>query len=123
MKVDEDQRPIIEHPDFGHDRSPKRHNDRTHVNGTECKRLKCHVLSSLLVFGSIRIELQHLVVKLLRSRHIGHAVEIANTLPGLFDDSGAVVELRFLVSGDYRARFELFDGVKSINPLATGLHV
>src|ERR1700687_222528 len=62
VKVDEDQRPVMEHPDFGHDRSPKRHNDRTHVNGTECKLLKCHVLSSLVMFGSIRIELQHLIV-------------------------------------------------------------
>ena len=74
--------------------------------------------------GSIRIELQHLVVELSRGRrHLGHAVEIADLLPGLVDDSGAVVVLRFLVSGDHRAGFERLDCAERGDPLKAGLRV
>ena len=52
----------------------------------------------------IRVELQHLVVESSRGRRCpGYAVEIADVLPGLFNDLGAVVVPRSLVSGDHSA--------------------
>ena len=55
----------------------------------------------------IRIELQHLVVESSRGcRCRGYAVEIADVLPGLFNDLGAVVVPRSLVSGDHSAWVE-----------------
>src|SRR5207253_6701394 len=60
--------------------------------------------------GPIRIELQHPVVELSRGRRqLGQAVEVADVLPGLFDDSRVVVVLGLLVSGDHRARLERLD--------------
>src|SRR3989442_15514671 len=74
--------------------------------------------------GPIRIELQHLVVELSRGRaRLGYAVEIADVLPGLFDYSGAVVLLGFLMSGDHRAWLERLNCVERGNPLAAGLRV
>src|ERR1700722_20544195 len=74
--------------------------------------------------GSIRIELQHLVVKLSRRRrHLGDAFEIADVLTGLFDYSGAVVLLGFLMSGDHRAWFQFLDCVECRDPLLAGPRV
>src|SRR5580704_10014262 len=74
--------------------------------------------------GSIRIELQHLVVKLSRRRHhLGDAFEIADVLTGFFDDSGAVVLLGFLMSGDHRAWFQFLDCVECRDPLLAGPRV
>src|SRR3989442_5249331 len=74
--------------------------------------------------GTIRVELQHLVVELSRGRaRLGYAVEVADVLPGLFDDSGAVVLLGFLMSGDNRAWLERLNCVERGNPLAAGLRV
>src|SRR2546425_9584927 len=74
--------------------------------------------------GPIRVELQHLVVELSRGRaRLGYAVEVADVLPGLFDDSGAVVLLGFLMSRDNRAWVERLDGVERSDPLAAGFRV
>jgi hypothetical protein len=55
----------------------------------------------------IWIELQHLVVELLRGcRHFGYLVEIADILPGLLDDPGIVVVTRSLMCGDNGAWVE-----------------
>src|SRR6266852_4065853 len=49
----------------------------------------------------IWIELQHLVVELLRGcRHFGYPVEIAYVLPGLLDDPVLVFVTRSLMFGD-----------------------
>jgi hypothetical protein len=49
---------------------------------------------------TIRIQLQHLVVELSHGRRrLGQAVEIADVLPGLFNDPGTIVVSRPLVSG------------------------
>jgi hypothetical protein len=72
----------------------------------------------------IRIELQHLVVELSRGRaRLGYALEIADVLPGLFDDTGVIVLLGFLMSGDNRAWVERLDCIESSDPLAAGLRV
>jgi len=72
----------------------------------------------------IRIKLQHLVVELARGRaRLGYAVKVVDVLPGLFDDSGAVVVLRFLMSGDHSARLKCLDRVEGGNPLAACLRI
>src|SRR5256885_14941797 len=72
----------------------------------------------------IRIALQHLVVERSRGRRrLGYAVEIADVLPGLFNDLGAVVVPRSLMSGDHRAWGERLDGVERSDPLTAGLRV
>src|SRR5580700_9811324 len=81
-------------------------------------------LSQRAWIGPIRIELQHLVVKLSRRRrHLGDAFEIADVLTGLFNDSGAVVLLEFLMSGDHRAWFQFLDCVECRDPLLAGPRV
>src|SRR6266404_8612584 len=55
--------------------------------------------------GSIRIEIQHLVVKLSRRRrHLGGALKIADVLTGLFNDSRTVVLVSVHVPSDHGAR-------------------
>ena len=72
----------------------------------------------------IRMELQHLVVELSRGRRRpGYAVEIADVLPGLFNDLGAVVVFSPLVSRDHRAWLECLDRVEGGNPLAPRLRI
>src|SRR5260370_38570286 len=71
--------------------------------------------------GSIRIELQHLVVEFSDGcRHLGQTVEIADVLSGLFKNSGTVTLLGFLMSGDHGAWFQRFEGVKCRDPFAAG---
>jgi hypothetical protein len=61
----------------------------------------------------LRIEFQHLVVELARGRRRpGQAVEIADLLPGLFNDLGAVVFPGPLMSGDHSAGVERLDGIE-----------
>src|SRR3989442_15139365 len=73
---------------------------------------------------AIRVELQHLVVQLSRGRRRpGYAVEIADVLPGLFNDLGAVVVPRPLMSGDHSAWVERLDGVERSDPLTAGFRV
>src|ERR1700730_9110019 len=70
----------------------------------------------------IRIKLHHLAVELLRDRRRpGYAVEITNVLSGLFNDLGAVVVPRSLVSGDDGAWVERLDFVERSDPLMAGL--
>src|SRR2546425_3087895 len=72
----------------------------------------------------IRIALQHLVVERSRGRRrLGYAVEIADVLPGLFNDLGAVVAPRSLMSGDHSAWVERLDRVERRDPLTAGLPV
>src|SRR5258708_28388535 len=72
----------------------------------------------------IRIELQHLVVESsLRRRCPGYAVKIADVLPGLFNDPGAVVVPGSLVSGDDGAWVESLPFVERSDPLTTLLPV
>src|SRR5205807_800512 len=72
----------------------------------------------------IRIEFQHLVVERSRGRRrLGYAVEIADVLPGLFKDRGAVVVPRALMSGDHRAWVERLDGVEGGNPRAARVRI
>src|SRR6266478_8203466 len=72
----------------------------------------------------LRIALQHRVVELARGcRRLGDAVEIADVLPGLFNDRGAVVVPRALMSGDHRAWGERLDGVERSDPLTAGVCV
>ncbi len=74
--------------------------------------------------GSIRIELQHLVVKLSRRRrHLGDAFEIADVLTGLFNDSRTIVPVSFLVPRDHGARFQPLNSVERSDPLAASLRV
>src|SRR5215216_6865978 len=70
----------------------------------------------------IWIELQHLVVELLRScRHFCYPVEIAYILPGLLDDPGIVVVTRSLMCGDNCAWVKRLNFVECRDPLATTL--
>src|SRR6266478_2008170 len=72
----------------------------------------------------MRIEREHLVVELSRRRRcLGEPVEIADVLPGLFDDPGAVVVARSLMAGDHRAWLERLDGIERSDPLAALLRV
>jgi hypothetical protein len=74
--------------------------------------------------GSIRIELQHLVVKLSRRRgHLGGALKIADVLTGLFNDSRTIVPVSFLVPRDHGARFQRLNSVERSDPLAASLRV
>src|SRR2546426_219755 len=55
----------------------------------------------------IRMELQHLVVEnSCGRRRLGNAIEIADVLPGLLNDLGAVIVHRSLMSGHHSAWFE-----------------
>src|SRR3989442_9925224 len=71
----------------------------------------------------IRMELQHLVVEISRGRRLGNAVEIADVLPGLFNDLGAVVVPRSLMSGDHSAWLKCLDRVEGGNPRAARLRI
>ncbi len=72
----------------------------------------------------IRIEREHLVVQLSRRRRrLDEPVEIADVLPGLFDDPGVIVVPRSLMSGDHRAWVERLDGIERSDPLAAGVRV
>src|SRR5580704_9320974 len=74
--------------------------------------------------GSIRIDLQHLVVKLsCRRRHRGDAFEIADVLTSLFNDSRTVVFVSFLVPRDHGARFQHLNSVERSDPLSASLRV
>ena len=70
------------------------------------------------------MEFQHLIVELWRGlRRPGQAVKIADVLPGLFNDLGAVVVPRSLMSGDHSAWVDRLDVVERRYPLAPGLRV
>src|SRR5882672_2943515 len=72
----------------------------------------------------LRIALQHRVVERSRGRRrLGDAIDIADVLPGLCNDRGAVVVPRALMSGDHRAWVERFDGVEGGNPRAARLRI
>src|SRR2546426_10543440 len=71
----------------------------------------------------IRMELQHLVVEISRGRRLGNAIEIADVLPGLLNDLGAVIVPRSLMSGHHSAWFERLNWVESGNPLAPRLRI
>src|SRR6266853_4734150 len=72
----------------------------------------------------LRIALQHRVVERSRGRRrLGDAIDIADVLPGLCNDRGAVVVPRALMSGDHRAWVERLNGVERSDPLTAGLHV
>src|SRR6266446_8508112 len=72
----------------------------------------------------LRIALQHLVVERSRGRRrLGYAVEIADVLPGLFNDLGAVVVPRSLMSGDHSAWLKCLDRVEGGNPRAARLRI
>ena len=56
-----------------------------------------------------RIEFRHFAVELSRGRRRpGQAVEIADVLPGLFTNLGAIVLPGPLMSGDHSARLSLW---------------
>src|SRR5487761_524299 len=66
----------------------------------------------------IGINFEHFIVKFYRSRsHPVQPIKIANVLPGLFDDSGAVLPPESLVSCNHRSRIERFDFIKCRYPL------
>ena len=70
------------------------------------------------------MEREDLVVEVLgRAGCLGDAVEVADVLPGLLDDLGAVVATGSLVPGDHRPRVEGLDRVQRGDPVAPSLRV
>ena len=72
----------------------------------------------------IRVELQHLVVKLLRGcRHFGYPVEVADVLTGLLDDPRIVVVTRSLMGGDNCEWIKRLNFVECRDPLLATLRI
>jgi hypothetical protein len=66
----------------------------------------------------VRIDLKHLVEEFSGCRRgLGYAVEIADGLPGLFDDPGAIVVFSPLMSRDHRGWTERLDSIQGGNLL------
>jgi hypothetical protein len=57
------------------------------------------------------------------TRCLGEAVEVADVLPGLLDDLGAVVATGSLMPGDDGLRVQRFDRVERGDPLTSSLRV
>ena len=89
--------------------------------------LKEHTIEKIVhtaALSHLKLSLEFPPVELSRGRRrSGYAVEIADVLPGLFNDLGAVVVARSLMSGDHRAWVERLDCIERRDPLAAGLRV
>src|SRR5579863_5713190 len=72
----------------------------------------------------VRIDLKHLVVKLLSgSARLRQPVEIADVLPRFFDDPGTVLAVGSLMGSDNGAGVERLNLVERGNPLLPLLHI
>ncbi len=74
--------------------------------------------------GTVRIELEHRVVELARSRRrLVQGNEIPDILPRLADDAGIIGVLRYFVPGDHCNRIQGLELVERGNPLKPALPV